>query len=546
MIATIKKTAMSAPLVLLFVIPLIASLAFALSGTLDAKNWQSLFAHPQLWPALELSIFTGLTSVAVSLLLALFLIAGLYHSPWWPRLSAQVGAMLAVPHVAMAIGLSFLIMPSGILARILAVLTSWTTPPHWIINHDPYGLSLIAALVLKETPFLMWALISILNREDVSHSFFGQRAVGLSLGHSQTSIWLRIYLPQLLPKLVWPLLAVFVYAATVVDMAIVIGPTQPPTLAVVVWADINDAQVLNNARGAVGAWFLTLAIALTAVFFWTTIKLIVSKREWLTWPPASKDLLRPSGTFSKAKIFTLGFFYIVIAITQVILSLAPLWPFPKLWPDTLNLIAWARVWDNPSALITSLAVGFSTTVTALLLVIGWMETQPPSRDRFVTVLSATALGVPALLLALGQYRAFLQLGLTGTAFGLFLAHLIPVTAYMFLVLVGPYRSFDPRWWASASGLLTSLPRFFWTIKLPLLKAPVLAASAIGFAVSFGQYVPAQLISAGRYSTLPMEAVTLTSGTNRPLTAAFTLMLMVPPLLAFIAAAFLSKSRWSSK
>jgi putative thiamine transport system permease protein len=190
-----------------------------------------------------------------------------------------------------------------------------------------------------------------------------------------------------------------------------------------------------------------------------------------------------------------------------------------------------------------LDLAFSTTAIALAIVIAWMESQPQARDKFVTLLSATALGVPAILLALGQYRTFLNLGLTGTVFGLFLAHLLPVTAYMFIVLVGPYRSFDPRWRASASGLLSSFPRFLWVIKFPLLKVPLLAASAIGFAVSFGQYIPAQLISAGRYSTLPMEAVTLTTGTNRPLTAAFALLLMVPPLLVFIAAAYFSRSRW---
>jgi putative thiamine transport system permease protein len=71
----------------------------------------------------------------------------------------------------------------------------------------------------------------------------------------------------------------------------------------------------------------------------------------------------------------------------------------------------------------------------------------------------------------------------------------------------------------------------------------LAALAVGFAVSFGQYIPAQLIAAGRYSTLPIEAVTLTSGTNRPLTAAFALLLLLPPLLAYVIAAQLGKSRW---
>jgi putative thiamine transport system permease protein len=211
----------------------------------------------------------------------------------------------------------------------------------------------------------------------------------------------------------------------------------------------------------------------------------------------------------------------------------------------LNVQAWVRVWDNPSALVASLVLAFSTSVVALAVVIGWLENQPQTRDKYMVVLSAAALGLPAILLGLGQYRAFLQTGFIGTAFGLFLAHLIPVTAYMFIVLVGPYRSFDPRWRASASGLLAGFPRFFLAIKTPLLKAPLLAASAIGFAVSFGQYVPAQLIAAGRYSTLPMEAVTLTSGTNRPLTAAFTLLLMVPPLLAFIAAAHFSKPRWSA-
>jgi putative thiamine transport system permease protein len=81
------------------------------------------------------------------------------------------------------------------------------------------------------------------------------------------------------------------------------------------------------------------------------------------------------------------------------------------------------------------------------------------------------------------------------------------------------------------------------VKLPLLKAPLLTAGAIGFAVSMAQFVPAQLMAAGRYSTLPMEAVTLSSGGNRPLMAAFATCLAVLPLLAFLAAARLGRPRW---
>ena len=541
---TIKgnRVALGLPLILLFVFPLSASVFFALGGLFDAAGWTALLAHPQVWPALQLSLSTGLVSTGISLFVALLIVSGLYQTKLWPRLSSQVGAMLAVPHLALAVGISFLIMPSGFIARVIAVFVGWAVPPNWVTTHDPYGLALIACSVIKETPFLIWILASILSSEDVLRNFVGQRAVALSLGHDLKSVWARIYLPQILPKILWPLLVVFTYSATVVDMALVIGPTQSPTLAMIVWSDINDAQVLHNARGGVGAIFLSLAVALAALFIWSIAKVLAARRTWLTVGPSFKNATR----LFLSRILVLKFIaiYTLTIVTLILLSFATLWPFPFLWPQTLNAAAWLRVWGNPSALITSLLLAFATTATAFGLIVVWMESQPKAHDKIVLVLSATALGLPAILVSLGQYRAFLHVGLDGTAAGLFLAHLIPVTAYMFIVLAGPYRSFDPRWRFSASGLLASFARFFWVVKLPLLKAPLLAASAIGFAVSFSQYVPAQLIAAGRFSTLPMEAVTLTSGTNRPLSAAFALLLMLPTLLVFSAAAYFSRSRWS--
>jgi putative thiamine transport system permease protein len=535
----------AAPLFFLFALPLMVSFIFSLVGVFDAAAWRAVFAHPQLWPALQLSLFTGFVSTGLALLLAVVIVVGLCHSKWWPRISGAAGAMLSLPHVAMAIGLAFMIMPSGFLARLLSVLaTGWTVPPNWISTHDPYGFALSGALALKETPFLIWILASLLNREDVRRSLAGQRAAALSLGHGMGSIWVRIFLPQILPRTSWPVFIVFVYAATVVDMALVIGPTQPPTLAGIVWADINDAQVLNNARGAAGAVFLSVAVAVMALGVWGVVKFAVMWRGWLAWGPVAEGQMKFLGMVAKAKMIALCALYIITTATLVLLSFAPLWPFPLLWPDQMSTSAWMRVWQNPGALIASLLLALATMVTALISVIAWLESQPIQRDRFVLILSAITLGLPAILLSLGQYRAFLQVDLTGTVPGLFLAHLLPVTAYMFIVLVGPYRSFDPRWRASASGLMAGFPRFMWAIKLPLLKAPLLAASAVGFAVSFSQYVPAQLIAAGRFSTLPMEAVTLTSGSNRPLTAAFTLLLMVPPLLAFVSAAYFSKPRWT--
>jgi putative thiamine transport system permease protein len=529
------------PISLFFALPLIASLYYALTGAFDSQAWQALFAHPQLWLGLELSIFTGAASAALALITAIIIVMATYESVSWRNLPATMGMMLALPHLALAIGLSFLIMPSGVLARIIANIVGWQTPPSWITTHDPYGIALIAALTIKEAPFLIWIMAGLLNRDDIKQNFKDQRAAAICLGHGNVSIWLRLYLPQLMPKLIWPLVIVFIYAATVVDMSLVIGPTQPPTLATVVWADINNEQVINNARGNAGAVFLSLALAICLGIAWLTLKTLTPmSRQFLSSGPSS---LSSSSFMGNAKYRTLVWFYVIIAALLLFMSFAQNWPFPNLTPTT-STRAWSLIFQNPKAMITSVGLAITTSATALALIILWLENMNEISDRVLIWLSLAILGLPAILVGLGQYRAFLNFGLTGNLMGLFLAHLMPVTAYMIIVIIGPYRAIDQRYNAAASSLGKSQIEFLRHIKWPLLKTPILAALAVGFAVSFGQFIPAQLVAAGRYSTLPIEAVTLTSGANRPLAAAFALLLLMPPLMAYVLSAHVGKSRWS--
>jgi putative thiamine transport system permease protein len=535
-----SKTFGIIPLFILFALPLIISLFYAMIGAFDAAAWQALFAHPQLWSGLELSIFTGTTATVLALITATIIVVSTYETTTWKNLSPTMGAMLALPHLALAIGFGFLIMPSGVLARIIANIVGWQTPPQWITTHDPYGLALIAALTIKEAPFLIWIMAGFLNRDDINQSFKNQRAAATSLGHGSLSIWLRLYLPQLMPKMIWPLVVVFIYAATVVDMSLVIGPTQPPTLATVIWADINSEQVINNARGNVGAVFLSLALGLSLLIAFAVLKSAASLfRNFLSLGPSPRSA---PDFIGRANNQILNLLYLLITSLLLFMSFAQLWPFPNLIPTT-STRAWGLIFQNPNALITSVALAIATSATALVLILLWLENLSKKTDRILVLLSLAILGLPAILVGLGQYRAFLNFGLTGNLIGLFLAHLMPVAAYMIIVLVNPYRAIDPRYSETASSFDKSKFEFLKQIKLPLLKAPILAALAVGFAVSFGQYIPAQLIAAGRYSTLPIEAVTLTSGTNRPLTAAFALLLLLPPLLAYVIAAQLGKSRW---
>jgi putative thiamine transport system permease protein len=132
----------TAPLAALFMVPLAVVLALALGAGFDGAAWLALLAHPQFWPGLFLSIFTGSMATAVALVLAILIVAQAMARPSWQRLPGLMGGFLALPHLAFGLGFGFLIMPSGLLARAIAdVFTGWTSPPNWITTHDPLGLA---------------------------------------------------------------------------------------------------------------------------------------------------------------------------------------------------------------------------------------------------------------------------------------------------------------------------------------------------------------------------------------------------------------------
>jgi putative thiamine transport system permease protein len=526
------------PLGVLWLCPLVAGLLAVLVGARDGAAWVALIEHPQLWPSLTLSVATGTLSLVISALVAFWIVAGLYGSKLWSGGSGLMGGFLSLPHLAFAIGFGFLITPSGLIARVIGTLAGWAEPPQWVTTQDPFGLSLIAVLVLKEVPFLIWLIGALLARPDISQMLRGHFRVSQSLGHGSASVWLRVFIPQILPRLKWPMLIVWFYSASVVDVALAIGPTQPPPLSVIIWSDLNNADPNINARGTVGALFLTGTLGCFALFFWALQKVTLSTIwNFLTRGPSPRRTPKIS---SSALLFFFFTVYAMVFVILCVMSFGTLWPYPNLFPAQWRWSAWGLFVTSPMPLLNSLSLACASTLAASALAIFWFESIPEKLDTALLACAIAALALPSLLIADGQYLAFLHLGLNGTWFGVFLAHLTPVFAYVFIVLKGPYRAFDPRYRSVSLGLNTDQYRFWSSVKLAMMKPALAAAAAVGIGVSIAQYVPAQLIAAGRMTTLPIEAVTLSSGGNRPLLAVFALMLAVVPALAFIAAARLGR------
>jgi putative thiamine transport system permease protein len=523
----------AAPLVLLFLLPLGLSLLHVIPGFFDWTGFAALLQHPQFWGAVHLTLFTGLLSTVLALLFAVVIVMSAGK-----RLLGQSSVFLALPHLALAMGLVFLLAPTGLMARLLV---GGAAPPDWQVVQDPVGLGLIVALVLKETPFLVWTMAFILQSDELRLRFQHEAIVARSLGHGPRSTFLKVLLPQILSRSLWPLIAVFSYGMTVVDMALVIGPTQPPTLAQLVWTDLNDGETATNLRGAAGTVFLSGAIAFMLAGLWGLHKALRPQmKKFITRPARIESETRYVGRL----LWVLWWIvYAAIFAALLLQSFSQLWPYPQLLATSYTFKSWISIWYNLAPLLTSLVLGLATASVSLLAIVIWFETQPPQRDRFVLSAATVMLCLPAILVSLGQYRVLLQLGWTGTWMGLFSAHLLPVMAYVFVMLQGPYRGYDGRWHAVSDGLGVVRSNFLMRVKWPMLRAHMLSAFAVGFAVSIAQFVPAQLAAAGRFSTLPMEAVTLSSGGNRALISAYGLALMLLPLIGFGLATTGSRSRW---
>lgn len=536
----LRTIAAIVPITVLWAMPIAASLILFTAALAAPGAWTDAIDHPQLPGAALLSVWTGVASTGLALAAALVIVSGLFNSTGWRRLPSLAGAGLAMPHLAFAIGFGFLLMPSGFVARLLV---GGEVPPQWVSTQDRHGFALIACLALKETPFLAALIWGQLNRGDWAGRIRAGLRAAASLGHGARSAWLRIILPQLLPRLAWPLLVVFAYAASVVDLSLVIGPTQPPTLAVVVWRDLNAAEPEIVARGAAGAALLTALIAVVASALWVAVATTASlRRRFFTAGPSAATLPRWPAT---GLLLMLVCVYAAVLASLAIMSISARWPYPALWPTALSLSRWTSLASALSPLLLSLSLAVASSATALCLAVIWFEAIAERHDGLAILAAGLALTLPALVTAGGLYRALLAVHLAGTLPGLFIAHLMPVLAYCLIVLKGPYRAFDPRLWAVARGLNCSRPRFWFAIKARLLNAPLWIAAAIGFSVSLVQFVPAQLIAAGRYATLPMEAVNLASGGDRPLTATYALALILPQALTFAIAALFARPRWNA-
>ena len=509
----------------------------ALGGTeLGLAPWRALIAEPGLGTALWLTLATGWLATLLSLGLALGIVAFTHHRRRAQRIGAAVAPLLAMPHSALALGLAFLIAPSGWLVRWVSPgVTGWDLPPDFSTVGHPSGWPLVLALLLKEVPYLVLMLLAALDQVPARRHV----AVARSLGYGPVQAWFDVVLPLVYRQVRLPVFAVLAFSLSVVDVSLILGPGNPPTLAVLAVRWFFDPDTRRVFPAAAAATLL-LGVVAASIGLWHGGERVVGLllRARLVLGVRSRR-----GGHLAAAAATVGAALLATAIVAMfglgLWSFAGQWRYPDALPTSWTLANWQR---QSSSLVgsaaTTLVVGAASTLIALGLALACLEHETPAplqRGSKRLWLLYLPLLVPQVAFLFGLQVLLVRVGADGGLAAVVAAHLVFVLPYLFLSLADPWRALDPRYARAARSLGASRWRVFWRIKLPLLLKPVLTACAVAFAVSVGQYLPTLFAGSGRVATLTTEAVTLSAGADRRVIGTWALLQAALPLTVFVAA-----------
>jgi putative thiamine transport system permease protein len=353
---------------------------------------------------------------------------------------------------------------------------------------------------------VLWAIYAVLPEQRLAQQKIVLQTFGY--GRYQTLSWL--ILPAIAPVLGAVMLAVLAWSLSVVDVAIVLGPGNPPTLAVLAWQWLSQGDAQQQAKGTLLCLLLLMLLAALAALGYGL---------WRVWRRTIPDL---AGTRRRSQR---------VLPERALSGLLPACGI--LCAAVLLMLAQG---GDVGSVGTSLSFGLLSSLIALIVIFLWLEWGPQRGAVWVW----SPLALPALPLVTGQYFIALRLGLDGHYAAVLWSHLLWVLPWMLLVLQPAWRRIDPRLILTARTLGWRRAKIFLLLKCSLLVRPALLAFATGFSVSMAQYMPTLWLGAGRFATLTTETVALSSGGSIPVLASRALGLLLVTGTVFGLAALISR------
>lgn len=142
--------------------------------------------------------------------------------------------------------------------------------------------------------------------------------------------------------------------------------------------------------------------------------------------------------------------------------------------------------------------------------------------------------VPAVVIAAGLYRVFLETGLTGTIFGFVVAHAAMGIPFVFVAVSTSLSQFDQSLDLAAASLGASRWVVFRTVTAPQIAPGILSGAAFAFFISFDETMISVFIQSPAMQTLPVRIFnSVARETNPSIAAIGTVSVLITGLLCAV-------------
>ena len=511
----------------------------------DLSYFNSSFDLPGISKSFKLSVFTGLFSTILALFFSQVILLKLFQTNIYNYIRLIIAPLLALPHITMAVGLIFLFSPSGLIFRLISPwLTGFDRPPNLFIIPDEYGIFLILGLLLKETPFFLLLSMSALEQLPARKVF----NVGRTLQHSSFSNWFLLIFPLIYKKIRLVIFIVIAFAASVIDMSLLLAPSTPSTLAIRIFQIFQTSEV-NSIFIASNLALIQFCIIIALILLWIFLEKIIKQNFFYIF--LIKILIRKKSLFVDS-LFIIAMVLFLLSMMGVassfLWSISENWHFPNFFPSSFSLNnILTFLYQHQSTVLTSVCISILVSFLSIILILIWVELTETINFKilyFEWVLFIP-LFIPQISFLIGLQSFFVTLNFQSFLLALIVVELLYVLPYCFIILAPALREIKKEFIKVGSSLGKNRFERLVFIKIPLVSSSLLTSFGIGMIVSLSLYAPVYFIGAGRINTLTVEAVNLALSGSRQDLGLATVFQVIIPILILLIIAYLNKklTKW---
>ena len=511
----------------------------------DLSYFNSSFDLPGISKSFKLSVFTGLFSTILALFFSQVILLKLFQTNIYNYIRLIIAPLLALPHITMAVGLIFLFSPSGLIFRLISPwLTGFDRPPNLFIIPDEYGIFLILGLLLKETPFFLLLSMSALEQLPARKVF----NVGRTLQHSSFSTWFLLIFPLIYKKIRLVIFIVIAFAASVIDMSLLLAPSTPSTLAIRIFQIFQTSEV-NSIFIASNLALIQFCIIIALILLWIFLEKIIKQNFFYIF--LIKILIRKKSLFVDS-LFIIAMVLFLLSMMGVassfLWSISENWHFPNFFPSSFSLNnILTFLYQHQSTVLTSVCISILVSFLSIILILIWVELTETINFKilyFEWVLFIP-LFIPQISFLIGLQSFLVTLNFQSFLLPLIAVELLYVLPYCFIILAPALREIKKEFIKVGSSLGKNRFERLVFIKIPLVSSSLLTSFGIGMIVSLSLYAPVYFIGAGRINTLTVEAVNLALSGSRQDLGLATVFQVIIPILILLIIAYLNKklTKW---